>query len=176
MSGVERIRIDTERNFLDVLDKVHEISARHRGPHARLHAVAGLRRLAAQDGREGQRRRPVLHAARSHPRHGAGHRSQDRRDGLRPRLRHRRLSGAGLRAHGAAEQSSDITTARPAGDAEAAHLLRPREGEPHLSHRPGQPGAARHRRAAHLARQHAHRRRDLWRTVRRTRRRFTTWS
>ena len=27
MSGVERVRIDTERNFLDVLDKVHDISA-----------------------------------------------------------------------------------------------------------------------------------------------------
>ena len=27
MAGVERVRIDTERNFLDVLDKVHEISA-----------------------------------------------------------------------------------------------------------------------------------------------------
>jgi type I restriction enzyme M protein len=27
MTGVERVRIDTERNFLDVLDKVHEISA-----------------------------------------------------------------------------------------------------------------------------------------------------
>lgn len=27
MSGVERVRIDTERNFLDVLDKVHELSA-----------------------------------------------------------------------------------------------------------------------------------------------------
>lgn len=27
LSGVERIRIDTERNFLDVLDKVHEISS-----------------------------------------------------------------------------------------------------------------------------------------------------
>ena len=27
MSGVERVRIDTERNFLDVLDKVNEISA-----------------------------------------------------------------------------------------------------------------------------------------------------
>ena len=31
MSGVERVRIDTERNFLDVLDKVHEISAETRG-------------------------------------------------------------------------------------------------------------------------------------------------
>jgi type I restriction enzyme M protein len=27
MSGVERVRIDTERNFLDILDKVHEISS-----------------------------------------------------------------------------------------------------------------------------------------------------
>ena len=27
MTGVERVRVDTERNFLDVLDKVHEISA-----------------------------------------------------------------------------------------------------------------------------------------------------
>src|SRR5437588_7535926 len=27
MSGVERVRIDTERNLLDVLDKVHEISS-----------------------------------------------------------------------------------------------------------------------------------------------------
>lgn len=27
MTGVERVRIDTERNFLDVLDKVHEITA-----------------------------------------------------------------------------------------------------------------------------------------------------
>lgn len=26
MSGVERVRIDTERNFLDILDKVHELS------------------------------------------------------------------------------------------------------------------------------------------------------
>lgn len=29
MSGVERVRIDTERNLLDVLDKVHEISNEH---------------------------------------------------------------------------------------------------------------------------------------------------
>ncbi len=29
MSGVERTRIDSERNFLDLLDKVHEISARN---------------------------------------------------------------------------------------------------------------------------------------------------
>ncbi len=27
LSGVERVRVDTERNFLDVLDKVHEISS-----------------------------------------------------------------------------------------------------------------------------------------------------
>ncbi len=27
MTGVERVRIDTERNLLDVLDKVHEITS-----------------------------------------------------------------------------------------------------------------------------------------------------
>src|SRR5262249_4453750 len=32
MSGVERVRIDTERNFLDVLDKVHEISSENVDP------------------------------------------------------------------------------------------------------------------------------------------------
>ncbi len=32
MSGVERTRIDTERNFLDVLDKVHEISTERVDP------------------------------------------------------------------------------------------------------------------------------------------------
>lgn len=32
MSGVEHVRIDTERNFLDVLDKVHEISSENVDP------------------------------------------------------------------------------------------------------------------------------------------------
>jgi len=32
MTGVERVRIDTERNLLDVLDKVHEISAEAADP------------------------------------------------------------------------------------------------------------------------------------------------
>jgi len=32
MSGIERVRIDTERNFLDVLDKVHEISSENVDP------------------------------------------------------------------------------------------------------------------------------------------------
>ena len=31
-AGIEKTRIDTERNFLDVLDKVHEISAEHVDP------------------------------------------------------------------------------------------------------------------------------------------------
>ncbi len=72
--------------------------ARHRrrvGRHdPRLHPVAGLRGPAAQDGREGQRRRAVLHAARDHPGDGAGRRPAARRDRLRPGLRHRRLPGA----------------------------------------------------------------------------------
>lgn len=32
MSGIERTRIDTERNFLDILDKVHEITAENVDP------------------------------------------------------------------------------------------------------------------------------------------------
>jgi type I restriction enzyme M protein len=33
MSGVERVRIDTERNFLDVLDKVQDISSENVDPN-----------------------------------------------------------------------------------------------------------------------------------------------
>ena len=87
-------------------------------PDPRLRALPGLRGPAPQDGREGQRRRPVLHAARGHPRHGAGHRSPDRRDRLRPRLRDGRLPRAGLRAHGGAGQRQDPLR-RPARHAQA---------------------------------------------------------
>ena len=51
-------------------------------------------------------------------------------------------------------------------NAEARDVLRPREGEPDLPDRAGQPDPARHRPAEHLARQHAHRRRGLRRPVR----------
>ncbi len=69
MSGVEKTRVDTERNFLDVLDRVHALSATniddtHIFPLSQVYE--GLL-LKMQDGREGQRRRAVLHAARGDP-------------------------------------------------------------------------------------------------------------
>ena len=66
-------------------------------PDAPLHAEPGLRGPAAEDGREEQRRRPVLHAARGHPGDGPRDRPEGRRDGLRPGLRHRRLPRPGVR-------------------------------------------------------------------------------
>ena len=51
-----------------------------------------------------------------------------RRDGLRPRLRHRRLPRPVLRAHGR-RRATTTSPRRPARDAQAAHLLRPREGQ-----------------------------------------------
>ena len=134
--------------------------------HPRLHALAGLRRPAAQDGREGQRRRPVLHAARDHPRHGARRRPAHRRDDLRPGLRHRRLPRSVLRADDRRGQRQHHL-GRPARHTAGAHLLRPRKGQRRLPHRARQPGVARHRRAAHLARQHADRHRRLRRPLRR---------
>ena len=53
MSSVEKSRIDSEKNFLDVLDKVQEISNESTNQTQRLSAVAGVRGVAAQDGREG---------------------------------------------------------------------------------------------------------------------------
>ena len=70
MSGVEKVRIDTEKNLLDVLDKVR--------PDARLRAQPDFRRAATQDGREGLGRGPVLHAPRSCPGDGSSRRSEDR--------------------------------------------------------------------------------------------------
>ncbi len=54
LSGVERVRVDTEKNFLDVLDKVHEI--RHENiDTTHIFALSQVYEgLAAQDGREGQ--------------------------------------------------------------------------------------------------------------------------
>ena len=72
---------------------------RGRGPDPRVHAQPGLRGPAAQDGREEQRRRAVLHAARGHPGDGPGSGPEGRRDGLRPGLRDRRLPRAGVRPH-----------------------------------------------------------------------------
>ncbi len=92
-----------------------------------------LRGTAAQDGREGQRRRAVLHAPGSHPRGGARRRPEGGRDGVRPRLRHRRVSRAGLRVHARPPGRQHHT--RRTGYPQAQDALRPGEGEPDLSDR-----------------------------------------
>ena len=92
----------------------HEISDENIDPTHVFTLSPGLRGPAPQDGREGQRRRPVLHAPRGHPRHGAGRRPEDRRDGLRPLLRHRRIPRPGVRAHAPAR----LARQRPADQIE----------------------------------------------------------
>jgi hypothetical protein len=52
MTAVERVRVDSETNLRDILDRVHEISIDHIDDTALLHLVAGVRRPAAEDGRE----------------------------------------------------------------------------------------------------------------------------
>ena len=51
-SGIDRTRIDTERNFLDVLDKVHEISAENVDTTHVFTLSQVYEGLAAQNGRE----------------------------------------------------------------------------------------------------------------------------
>ena len=84
MSGVDRSRIDSEKNFLDVLDKVHEISSENVDRTHVFTLSQVYEGLAPQDGRARQRRRAVLHAARSDSRDGARGRSADRENGLDP--------------------------------------------------------------------------------------------
>ena len=96
MSGVEKTRIDTERNFLDILDKIHEISEdaiddTHVFPLSQVYEG-----LLLKIGREGQRRRTVLHAARNHPGGGQDHRSQGRPERLRPMLWNRGIPCPGI--------------------------------------------------------------------------------
>ncbi len=107
MSGVERTRIDTEKNLLDVLDKVHEISAETVDPthvFTLSQVYEGLLLKMGEKGNDGGQfftPREVIRAMVQ------GDRSADRRDGLRSRLRHGRLSRAELRAHGGAGQLED---------------------------------------------------------------------
>ena len=96
---------------------------RHRYP-APVHAVPGIRGLAAEDGREELGRRPVLHAARTDPRHGAGGESAYRPDCVRPLLRHRRFPGGIRRTHAGARQRTDHGRPRCP---QAPYLLRPRD-------------------------------------------------
>ncbi len=165
LSGVERVRIDTERNLLDVLDKVHEITRRGHRPDARL-----SRSRRSTRGCSSRWARRATTAASSSPRARSSApwcEAIDPKPGetvYDPVLRNGRLPHRGVQAH--AGEARRRPPRRTQLDTLGQPLaLRPREREPDLSHRAGQPRAARHRRAASVARQHAHRERDLRRAV-----------
>ena len=166
MSGVERMPHRHREELPRRARQGPRDQPRAGRPDARLHALPGLRGPAAQDGREEQRRRPVLHAARGHPGHGPGRSI--------PRIGET-VYDPGCGTGGFLAQAFEYMRGKagrrrsPADQLDTLkheHLLRPREGQPHLPDRPGQPRPARHRRAAHLARQHADRPGDLRRAVR----------
>jgi type I restriction enzyme M protein len=152
VSSVERVRVDTEANFADVLDRVHALQAgRHRHQHQFMlsQVYEGLLLKMGEknsDGGQFYTPRELIRAMVQavNPRIG--------RDRVRPLLRHRRLPGRSGRAH--ARPGGELTTEQ-LDAAQAPHLLRPREGQPGLPHCAGQPGAARHRPAAPVAWQHA---------------------
>ena len=82
MEAVESVRIDTEKNFLDVLDAVHPDQRPSHRPDPRIPVVPGVRGAVAAHGGEEQRRRPVLHAPGSDPGHGEDRRAETRGNGL----------------------------------------------------------------------------------------------
>ena len=78
MTGVERVRIDTERNFLDVLDKVHQLTTEAVDPthvFTLSQVYEGLLLKMGEKGNDGGQfftPRQVIKA------HGAGHRPASR--------------------------------------------------------------------------------------------------
>ena len=166
IADVDQTRVDTERNFLDVVDLVDRHPPRCRQRPAHVRALRGLRGLAALDGREEQRRGAVLHPARGRARDGARSRTEAPARPCSTR--------AAAPAASSPKPTSTCVSASAGGafrhgprNARGEHLLRAREGQPRLPDRARQSAAARHRRAAHLARQHADRDDGLRRAVRR---------
>ena len=114
MTAVERVRVDSETNLRDILDKVHEINIDHVDDthFFTLSQVYEdlLLKMGEKNSDGGQffTPREVIRAMVHTRPPEAG------RDDLRPLLRHRRLSRHGLRAHrpqlGNAPASTDIDT------------------------------------------------------------------
>ena len=104
MTGVERVRIDTERNFLDVLDKVHQLTTdavddTHVFTLSQVYE--GLLLKMGEKGNDGGQfftPRQVIRAMVQ------AIDPKARRDGVRSRLRHGRLPGPVFRTHGRPEQ------------------------------------------------------------------------
>ena len=76
MEAVESVRIDTEKNFLDVVDAIHGISNEETDPAHVFLLSQAYEGLLLRMGEKEQRRRPVLHATRGNPGHGADRRAE----------------------------------------------------------------------------------------------------
>ena len=157
-------RIDTETNLLDVLDKVHEITNEGIDPTHVFTLSQVYEGLLLKMGEKGSDAgqfftpREVIRAMVRAVEPKIGETVYDP------------CCGTGGFLAQAAEYMQPKIGAKisgPAVDAlQARDVLGPREGEPHLPDRAGEPDPARHRPAEHLARQHAHGRRGLRRAVR----------
>ena len=164
MTAVERVRVDFETNLRDILDRVDKINIDHIDDKHFFTLSQVYEDLLLKmgeknsDGGQFFTPREVIRAMvhTVDPQLG--------RDRLRPRLRHRRLSGHAYEHM--ARKLGAPGAQHGHRHAQARHLLRPREGEPGLPDRAGQPGPARHRPAQPLARQHADAPRHLWRAIR----------
>jgi type I restriction enzyme M protein len=95
-SGVDRTRIDTERNLLDILDKVHEISSETVDPTHIFTLSQIYEGLLLKVGEKGNDGGQFFTPREIIPHHGKSDRSQNRRNGGRPRLRHRWFSRTSL--------------------------------------------------------------------------------
>ena len=101
-----RNKIHPGYNMREVVDQIDDLRF---GTQAEKHELSPpLRGQDPQHGQRGAQRRRVLHAAPADPRHGQGHRPEDRRDHLRRRRRLGRLPLRGLRLP--ARPKPDLTT------------------------------------------------------------------
>ena len=164
MSGVEKVRIDTEKNLLDVLDKVHEITNESIDPthvFALSQIYEGLLLKMGEKGSDAGQfftPREVIRAmVRAidpkigetvyDPCCGTGGFLAQAAEHMKPKAGAKNLRRRDL-------------------EAEARDVLGTREGEPDLPDRAGEPDSSRHRSAEHLARQRADEARGVRRAVR----------
>ena len=164
MSGVEKVRIDTEKNLLDVLDKVHEITNEGIDPthvFALTQIYEGLLLKMGEKGSDAGQfftPREVIRAMVRAIDPKLGETVYDPCCGTGGFL-------AQAAEHMKPKPGAKVVRRRDRA-AEARDVLGPREGEPDLPDRAGEPDPPRHRPAEHLARQRADRRRGLRRAVR----------